>query len=124
MKIHMSSIHVTDPAHAYRFYTDVLGFETTFSMPEHDLYVVNGPGQDVGLLLEPSDNPFAQAWRTAQREQNLPVIVLRTEDLEADIRRLTDAGVQFVGERFSDPSGTFINFDDSVGNLVQLHQPA
>ncbi len=125
MKIHMCSIHVTDPAHAYRFYTDVLGFETTLAMAEHNLFVINAPGQDMGLLLEPSgDNPLATAWLAGQREQNMPVIVLSTPDLASETQRLTEAGVEFVGESFSDASGAYINFDDSVGNLVQLHQPA
>lgn len=124
MKIHMCSIHVSDPAHAYRFYTDVLGFDTVLAMAEHNLFVVKAPGQDVGLLLEPSDNPIAKAWRTGQRAQNLPVIVFSTTNLESEIRRLRELGVEFVGESFSDASGSYINFDDSVGNLVQLHQPA
>lgn len=124
MKIHMCSIHVSDPAHAYRFYTDVLGFDTALALAEHNLFVVKAPGQDVGLLLEPSDNPIATAYREGLRDQNMPVIVLSTTDLDAEVRRLTAAGVTFVGGRFSDASGSHINFDDGVGNLVQLHQPS
>lgn len=124
MQIHMCSIHVDDPAHAYRFYTDVLGFDTTIALPEHHLFVVSAPGQDVGLLLEPSDNPVAETYRASIRELGMPVIVLRTQQIDAEIERLRGQGVEFVGDLFSDASGQSINFDDSVGNLVQLHQPA
>lgn len=120
----MCSIHVTDPAHAYRFYTDVLGFDTLMAIPEHHLFVVRAPGQDVGLLLEPSDNPLARAYRSGLYEQKIPVIVFGTDDIDHEIERLRAAGVAFVGEKFSDASGSHINFDDTVGNLVQLHEAA
>lgn len=120
----MCSIHVTDPAHAYRFYTDVLGFDTLMAMPEHHLFVVQAPGQDVGLLLEPSDNPLASAYRVGLYEQKLPVMVFSTTDLDGEIERLSAQGVSFVGEKFSDETGSYINLDDTVGNLIQLHQPS
>ena len=120
----MCSIHVSDPAHAHRFYTDVLGFQTVVEIPEHHVYVVRAPGQDVGLLLEPRSNPIAEAYASGLRAENMPVIVLSTSDLDAEVVRLQSAGVEFVGGAFDDASGRHINFDDSVGNLVQLHQPA
>ena len=120
----MCSLHVTDPDLAYRFYIDVLGFETMIAMPEHHVYVVAGKGQTTGLLLEPSDHPVARAYMDGLRAENLPALVVGTDDLDAAIDRLKAAGVRFVGERFSDPSGTAINFDDGVGNLIQLHEGA
>lgn len=124
MELKMVSLHVTDPELAYGFYTQVLEFETMIEMPEHHVYVVAGKGQTTGLLLEPSDHPVANAYMTGLRAENLPALVIGTDDLEASIERLTAAGVTFVGQRFSDPSGTAINFDDGVGNLIQLHQAA
>ena len=121
MELKMCSLHVTDPDLAYRFYTEVLEFETMVAMPEHHVYVVAGKGQTTGLLLEPSDHPVANAYMTGLRSENLPAMVVGTDDLDAAVERLASAGVQFVGKRFSDASGTAINFDDGVGNLIQLH---
>lgn len=120
----MVSIHVTEPAHAYRFYTEVLGFETTLALPESGVFVVSAPGQDTGLLLEPSDDPLADQYRSALRASGTPVLVLSTDTLYTDIERLRAEGVHFVGDVFHDATGEAINFSDSVGNLIQLHQGA
>ncbi len=120
----MVSIHVTEPAHAYRFYTDVLGFETTLALPESNVFVVSAPGQDVGLLLEPSDNALGDEYRSALRAAGVPVLVMSTDTLFSDIERLRANGVHFVCDVFRDASGEAINFSDSVGNLIQLHQGA
>ena len=94
----MVSIHVTEPAHAYRFYTDVLGFETTLALPDADVFVVNAPGQDTGLLLEPSDNPLGEEYRSSLRAAGVPVLVMSTDTLYSDIERLRAEGVHFVGD--------------------------
>lgn len=120
----MCSIHVTDPARAHTFYTEILGFDTMISMPEHNVYVINGKGQDTGLLLEPSDNPIAFAYMTGLRKEGFPVIVVSTDDIDADIARLKAEGVRFIGDKFGDQSGQSINLDDTVGNIIQLHQAA
>ncbi|MDO5735308.1 MAG: VOC family protein [Propionibacteriaceae bacterium] len=124
MRISMVSIHVTEPAHAHRFYTEVLGFETALALPESDVYVVSAPGQDTGLLLEPSTTPIAEQYRSELRAAGIPVLVLSTDTLFSDIERLRGEGVHFVGDVFRDASGEAINFSDSVGNLIQLHQGA
>ncbi len=124
MRISMVSIHVTEPAHAYRFYTEVLRFETTLALPESDVFVVSAPGQDVGLLLEPSDNALGEEYRSALRAAGVPVLVLSTDTLFSDIERLRANGVHFVSDVFRDASGEAINFSDSVGNILQLHQGA
>lgn len=124
MDLRMVSLHVSDPDLAYRFYTDVLGFETSIAMPEQHVYVINGPGQSTGLLLEPAEHPVANAYMTGLRAESLPALVLGTDDLTAAIEQLRNAGVTYIGEPFTDASGTAVNFDDGVGNLIQLHQAA
>lgn len=124
MRIAMCSIHVTDPAHAYRFYTDVLGFDDYLTMPEHNLFIVRASGQDTGLLLEPSDNPIAETYRSQLYGAGIPCLVLGTDTLDSDVERLRKAGVRIVGEVFEDASGRAVNFDDTVGNLIQLHEAA
>ena len=123
MRISLCSIHVSDPAHAFRFYTDVLGFDTYATMPEHNVYIVRAPGQDVGLLLEPIDVDVTRAYTRKLRQDAIPVIVFGVEDLDAEVERLRARGVA-VGKIFEDPSGRGVNIDDSVGNVVQIHEGA
>ncbi|MFC9787099.1 VOC family protein [Rhodococcus sp. NPDC127528] len=124
MRIKMCGIHVVDPAAAFEFYRDTLGFEELLAMPEHHLFIVKSP-QDpdgVGLLLEPSDNPVAEAYRAGVYAQGLPAIVFGTADVRAEYERLSALGVRFTGEPTTGPSGISAVFDDTCGNLVQLHQ--
>jgi catechol 2,3-dioxygenase-like lactoylglutathione lyase family enzyme len=123
----MCSIHVQDPAAAHSFYTETLGFETLMAMPEYNLYIVKDPGaqdagSNVGLLLEPSDNPIAAAYMNGLYESGLPAIVFGVPDVRAEHQRLTAAGVRFQGEPAEDPSGMSAVFDDGCGNYIQLHQ--
>ncbi|MDQ0261627.1 VOC family protein [Sinomonas atrocyanea] len=123
MRIKMCSIHVTDPASAFDFYTTVLGFQSLLAMPEANLFIVTTPDSGgVGLLLEPSDNPVAEAYRRGVHDAGLPAIVLGSPDVVADYERLRDAGLEFRGEPAEDPSGISAVFDDRHGNWIQLHQ--
>ncbi|ASN53744.1 MULTISPECIES: VOC family protein [unclassified Sinomonas] len=123
MRIKMCSIHVTDPASAHAFYTETLGFDTLMAMPEGNLFIVTSPDSGgVGLLLEPSDNPIGETYRTSVYDAGMPAIVLGSPDVRADYERLTAAGVAFRGEPTEDPYGVSAVFDDQHGNLIQLHQ--
>lgn len=120
----MCSIHVADPAEAFEFYVGTLGFMELLSSPEHSLYIVKAadPRSDVGLLLEPSDNPIAAEYMKGLREENIPVIVFGVEDVDAEYERLTALGVEFTSEPTTGASGTSAIFDDTCGNLIQIHQ--
>jgi catechol 2,3-dioxygenase-like lactoylglutathione lyase family enzyme len=124
MRIKMTGIHVDDPAQAFDVYTGVLGFEPVLAMPEANLFIVKSP-QDpdgVALLLEPSDNPVASAYKGGLREAGIPVIVFGVPDVQAEYDRLTAAGVAFAGAPIAGPAGVTATFDDGCGNWVQLHQ--
>jgi catechol 2,3-dioxygenase-like lactoylglutathione lyase family enzyme len=124
----MCSIHVKDPAAAHEFYTGTLGLETLMALPEHNLFIVKDPdgagagGGDVGLLLEPSDNPIGAAYMNGLHDAGIPAIVLGVSDVRAEHRRLSAKGVVFQGEPSDGPGGTTAVFDDGCGNFVQLHQ--
>ncbi|NKX55483.1 VOC family protein [Arthrobacter mobilis] len=125
MRIKMCSIHVQDPAEAFKFYTGTLGFGELVAMPEYNLFIVKSreEGQDTGLLLEPSDNPIGEAYRKGVYDAGLPAIVFGVEDVQAEYERLSAAGVKFTSEPAPDPAGAMAAvFDDGCGNLVQLHQ--
>ena len=104
MRIKMSSIHVIDPALAFDFYTATLGFEPVMAMPDYNLFIVrardipDGPG----LLLEPSDNPVAEAYRSGLYGLGMPAIVLGVEDVQTEMQRLESLGFRFTGPPSSD----------------------
>jgi predicted enzyme related to lactoylglutathione lyase len=125
MRIKMCSIHVQNPAEAFKFYTEILGFEELMAMPEHQLFIVKSPdeGQGTGLLLEPSDNPIGEAYMKGVYDAGMAAIVFGVPDVQAEYQRLAAKGVKFTGEPESDPSGSMSAvFDDTCGNLIQLHQ--
>jgi catechol 2,3-dioxygenase-like lactoylglutathione lyase family enzyme len=125
MRIKMCSLHVKDPAAAFAFYTGTLGFQELMAMPEYNLYIVKSPdeAQGTGLLLEPSDNPVAEAYRQGVYDAGLPAIVFGVPDVQAEYGRLSALGVKFTAGPAPDPEGTAAAvFDDGCGNLIQLHQ--
>jgi predicted enzyme related to lactoylglutathione lyase len=124
MRIKMCGVHVNDPAAAFEFYTNTLSFAELLVMPEHLLYIVTSPEDPSGpgLLLEPSDNPIAQAYKDGLYGQGIPAIVFGVPDVQAEYERLRALGVRFTGEPTTDPSGISAIFDDTCGNYIQLHQ--
>lgn len=124
MRVKMSSIHVIDPALAFDFYTTTLGFEPLMVMPDYNLFIVQAPNipDGPGLLLEPSDHPAAQAYRTAIYDEGMPAIVFGVDDVAAEMERLSALGVRFTGPPATDAMGTQVVFDDGCGNYIQLHQ--
>jgi predicted enzyme related to lactoylglutathione lyase len=76
----------------------------------------------VQLVLHLTDEP-ARAFREASRALGRPVISLTTDDCAGDAERLTAKGVVFVKEpgRMA-YGGMDAVFDDTCGNLINLHQ--
>lgn len=124
MRVKMSSIHVLDPAAAFDFYTETLGFEPLMAMPDYNLFIVQA--RDIpagpGLLLEPSDNPVAEAYRSGLYGLGMPAVVFGVQDVAAEMERLEARGVRFTGPATTDAMGTQAVFDDGCGNYIQLHQ--
>jgi catechol 2,3-dioxygenase-like lactoylglutathione lyase family enzyme len=127
MRIGLTGIYVDDQDQAERFYTEVLGFTVKTNAPygagERWLTVVSPEDPDgVELVLHLSDEP-ARAFRAASRELGRPVISLRTDDCAGDAERLKAKGVVFVREPARmDYGGMDAVFDDTCGNLINLHQ--
>jgi predicted enzyme related to lactoylglutathione lyase len=124
MKIAMTSVFVNDPMKAHTFYTEVLGFASKMYMPQYYLAIVVSPEEPdgVSLLLEPNHNPIAKTYQEGIYNSNLPCIVFGTNDIHADYERLKQKGVVFRKEPTKTEWGIETVFEDTFGNLIQLHQ--
>jgi catechol 2,3-dioxygenase-like lactoylglutathione lyase family enzyme len=127
MRIGLTGIYVDDQDRAERFYTEVLGLKVKTNAPYSDterwLTVVSPEDPEgVELALHLTDEP-ARAFRRASREIGRPVLSLRTDDCQRDAERLKAKGVVFVKEPARmDYGGMDAVFDDTCGNLINLHQ--
>ena len=124
MKIALTSVFVNDPIKAFKFYTEVLGFVERMYMPEAYLAIVASPEEPggTGLLLEPNNNPIARTYQEAIYKAGLPAIVFGVEDIQKEYERLRERGVVFTQEPTKSDWGTQAVFEDTYGNLIQLHQ--
>ena len=126
MKIALTSVMVDDQAKAHRFYTDVLGFETSQDMPlgEHRWLTVTSPegAHGVELLLEPLGHPASRPFQQALYESGVPATSFASRDLAAEYARLVERGVVFRSPPTEMGPVTIAMFEDGCGNLIQLHQ--
>ncbi|HSJ54501.1 MAG TPA: VOC family protein [Anaerolineae bacterium] len=124
MKIALVSLPVNSPIEAHKFYTGVLGFVTRTFMPEANLAIVASPEEPdgTGLLLEPNDNPIAKQFQSGVCDAGMPIIVFGVHDINREYERLSGMGVAFTQTPTETDYGTLAVFDDTCGNLIQLHQ--
>jgi predicted enzyme related to lactoylglutathione lyase len=127
MRIGLVSIYVDDQDQAERYYTQVLGLQVKTSAaygPEERWLSVVASEEPAGveLVLHLADDP-ARAFQAASRERVRPVLSLHTDDCQREAERLKAKGVVFVKEPGRMPyGGTDAVFDDTCGNLLNLHQ--
>ena len=124
MKIALTSVPVHDPIKAFAFYTEVLGFVQRMYVPEAYLAIVASPEEPdgTGLLLEPNDNPIAKTFQEGVYKAGLPIIVFGVDDIQKEYERLRKLGVVFKKKPTKTEHGIEAIFDDTCGNLIQLHQ--
>jgi len=124
MRIKQCSVHVTDPASAFDFYTQILGFEEVLKVPESELYLVRAPEDPfgTGLMLEPTVTKVGKTYQEGLYRLGLPAIVFGVADVQAEHDRLVALGVRFVEKPSTTASGTSAEFDDTCGNVIQIHQ--
>lgn len=124
MKIGLTNVYVYDPIQAFKFYTEVLGFTERLYLPDAMLaIVVSAEAPDgTGLLLEPNNHPIAQTYQQALYQAGLPAISFSTQDIQQESTRLKELGVTFTQEPTQTEWGILAVFDDTCGNLIQLHQ--
>ncbi len=112
---------VDDVQAALDFYTTHLGFTVRMSAAPAFADVVRGP---LRLLLSGPASSGARATPADSAAAGRNRIHLVVADLDAEIARLTDAGVAFRTDVVSGPGGRQVLLADPAGNLVELFQPA
>ncbi len=128
MQIKFVSVLVEDQERALAFYTGVLGFEKMADIPmgAHRWLTVTSPQglPGVELVLEPMAFAPARAYQQALYEAGIPATAFITRDIAAEVARLKARGVVFRGEPVSMGPISFVRFEDTCGNLINLVQPA
>ena len=112
---------VDDVDAAVAFYTDVLGF-TVLSRPGPPFAdVVRGP---LRLLLSGPQTSGARATPDELAGPGRNRIHLVVGDLDAELARLREAGVEPLGEVVAGPGGRQFLVADPAGNPVEVFEPA
>jgi catechol 2,3-dioxygenase-like lactoylglutathione lyase family enzyme len=126
MRIVVTSVLVDDQDKALRFYTDVLGFVKKMEVPLGEarwLTVVSQEDPDgVELLLEPDGHPAIKPFKQALVEDGIPWTSFDVNDVNAEYKRLVDAGVRFTQPPVDMGPVITAVFDDTCGNLIQIAQ--
>ncbi|WP_290055526.1 VOC family protein [Amycolatopsis solani] len=112
---------VDDVPAAIAFYTTHLGFTVRMSAAPAFADVVRGP---LRLLLSGPASSGARATPADASAAGRNRIHLVVPDLDAEIRRLDEAGVRFLGDVVAGPGGRQILLADPAGNLVELFEAA
>ena len=126
LQIKLTSVMVEDQTKALAFYTDILGFQKQLDIPvgNYRWITVAAPGRDdLQLALEPNENPAAKAFQMSMFSQGIPLASFQSTDLDADYARLTSKGVAFTRPPMVAGAVKVAVFSDTVGNLIQIHQP-
>lgn len=126
MKIHVTSVPVTDQDQALAFYTEKLGFlkKTDIPLGEHKWLTVVSPEEQSGveLLLEPMSFAPARVYQQALKAAGIPWTSFMVSDLEQEYERLTAQGVAFSMPPTDMGNVRIAVFDDTCGNNIQLAQ--
>ena len=124
MRIILSGVFVSDQDAAEKFYTETLGFVKKHDVPAGEyrwLTVVSSDDPDgTELLLEPNENPVAQAYQKGLFDQGIPANSFGVTDIHAECEKLKALGVVFTMEPTEMGPVTIAVFDDTCGNLIQM----
>jgi catechol 2,3-dioxygenase-like lactoylglutathione lyase family enzyme len=113
---------VDDVGACVDFYTKHFGFTVGVAAPPFaEIFrgnlrlLVSGPASSAGQAMADGEVPSPGGWNR---------IHLIVEDLEAEVARLSGAGVRFRNEIVRGPGGAQVLAMDPAGNLIELFQPA
>ncbi len=126
MKIKLTTVYVDDQDKALAFYTDVLGMakKADFTNGPFRWLTVVSPDEPEGteLQLARNDNPAGKAYQQALFQQNQPAVMFFTDDVQADVARITGKGGVFAMAPTEVTGATIAQVNDTCGNLVQISQ--
>jgi catechol 2,3-dioxygenase-like lactoylglutathione lyase family enzyme len=114
---------VDDVDEAVAFYTKHLGFKVLSSASPAFADVARGnlrlllagPKSSAGRPMPDGRQPSPGGWNR---------IHFIVDDIDAEVRRLRDAGASFRNDIVTGPGGKQILLEDPSGNVVELFQPA
>ena len=129
MRLDLVTIVVDEYDPAIAFFVDTLGFAMVEDAPATTndgrpkrWVVVRPAGGGTGVLLARADGVAQRAIVGGQTAGRVGFF-LRVDDFEATHRRLTAAGVRFVGSPRDEPYGRVAVFLDVAGNRWDLLGP-
>ncbi len=124
ISLKLTSLFVDDQPKALQFYTEILGFSKITDKPAgaHRWLTVGTPGTNFELVLEPNVHEAAKAYQQAIYKDGIPATMLFVDDMDAEYKRLKDAGVEFQGEPMEYDGNRLVKFDDTCGNWILLVQ--
>jgi catechol 2,3-dioxygenase-like lactoylglutathione lyase family enzyme len=117
--VQLLSVPVSDQDRARDFYVDTLGFDLvtdTQLQPDMRWVMVKPPQGQTALTLV--------TWFPTMPAGSLKGTVLETDDLDADVERLSGLGVSIANGIEDAPWGRFAQFDDPDGNGIVLQATA
>ena len=124
MKMYIKSVMVSDQAKALAFYTDILGFivKNDIPMGEYRWITLVSPEEPEGveLALEPNAHPAAAEFQAKLMSDGIPWTSFRVEDMKAEHKRLSAAGVMFTQNPTESGGYVMATFNDTCGNLIQI----
>jgi catechol 2,3-dioxygenase-like lactoylglutathione lyase family enzyme len=114
---------VDDVQESIDFYTKHLGFEVRMSAAPAFADVIrgnlrlllSGPASSAGRAMADGAKPGPGGWNR---------IHLIVDDVEAEVERLSQAGLTFRNDIVSGPGGSQVLLVDPSGNFIELFQPA
>ncbi len=113
---------VSDAGAAAAFYTEHFGFVIELQVPAISI-VSRG---DLTLLLSGPKSSGRRSMPDGRVTEpgGWNRILIDVDDLDAEVERLAQAGVEFRNEIVSGPGGRQILADDLDGNPIELFEPA
>jgi predicted enzyme related to lactoylglutathione lyase len=136
MRVQNAQLWVHDQGEALDFYVGKLGWDvrSDVTMPELGAFrwlTVSPPSQpDFAVVLMAVPGPPVMDSETADQVRSLMAkgfagtVFLVTEDVDAEYKRLSDAGVEFTTAPTDMPYGRDCGLRDPSGNQLRLAQLA
>jgi catechol 2,3-dioxygenase-like lactoylglutathione lyase family enzyme len=116
---------VEDVQESIDFYTAHLGFTLQFSGVPNFAAIARG---GLRLLLAARESPGGSGQPMPDGRKPVPGgwnrILVITQDIDADVKRLQAAGLTFRNEVITGFGGSQVLLDDPSGNPIELFQPA